>query len=56
VFADLDEGLQDEFHSYLQARGFDKELAAFVPQYIEMKEQKEYCSWLKNVAAFVKRG
>ena len=28
-------------------------LAIFVPDYIDMKEQKEYVRWLENVKSFV---
>ncbi|TPX72735.1 hypothetical protein SpCBS45565_g00039 [Spizellomyces sp. 'palustris'] len=55
VFADLDDSLQELFHSYLEERGLDDNLAAFIPQYVEHKEQKEYASWLDNVAKFVKQ-
>ncbi|KAJ3190464.1 Mitochondrial acidic protein mam33 [Gaertneriomyces sp. JEL0708] len=54
VFNDLDESLQDLFHSFLEERGFDESLAAFIPQYVEYKEQQEYVNWLGNVAKFVK--
>ncbi|KAJ3045246.1 Mitochondrial acidic protein mam33 [Rhizophlyctis rosea] len=54
VFHDLDEGLQDTFHEYLRERGFDEQLAEFLPQYVELKEQKEYTAWLGNVEKFVK--
>ncbi|KAJ3056345.1 Mitochondrial acidic protein mam33 [Rhizophlyctis rosea] len=54
VFHDLDENLQDTFHDWLRERGFDEQLAEFLPQYIELKEQKEYTSWLGNVEKFVK--
>lgn len=53
VFNNLDEDLQEEFHKYLQERGFDEELAELVPSYIEYKEQKEYMSWLDRVSKFV---
>ncbi|KAJ3160129.1 Mitochondrial acidic protein mam33 [Geranomyces michiganensis] len=53
-FSNLDEGLQEQFHAYLAERGLGEELAEFVPSYVEYKEQKEYQTWLENVAAFVK--
>ncbi|KAI9092427.1 mitochondrial glycoprotein [Phlyctochytrium arcticum] len=55
VFADLDENLQDLFHSYLEERGLDAKLATFIPQYVEHKEQVEYTSWLSQVAKFIKK-
>lgn len=45
-FANLDEGLQDLLERYLDERGVDASLAAFVPDYIDYKEQKEYMRWL----------
>jgi hypothetical protein len=53
VFGDLDPELIKQFQLYLEQRGLDKSLAAFIPQYLEFKEQKEYMAWLKNVSAFV---
>ncbi|KAJ3309184.1 Mitochondrial acidic protein mam33 [Blyttiomyces sp. JEL0837] len=53
VFQDLDEGLQDQFHSFLTERGFDAALAEFIPAYVEYKEQNEYAEWLKRVAQWV---
>ncbi|POS86805.1 hypothetical protein EPUL_001505 [Erysiphe pulchra] len=53
VFANLDEELQVLFERYLDERGINTALAIFVPEYINMKEQKEYARWLKNVKEFV---
>lgn len=52
-FGNLDEELQLLFEAYLDARGINTALAIFVPDYIEMKEQKEYVRWLENVRNFV---
>ncbi|RPD54977.1 mitochondrial glyco protein [Lentinus tigrinus ALCF2SS1-7] len=52
-FETLDISLQDEFDKFLAERGIDSNLAYFVPEYAEYKEQKEYVSWLKNVREFV---
>jgi len=49
----LEVGLQERFDEYLQERGVGEELALFIPEYAEFKEQKEYVSWLRNVKAFV---
>lgn len=46
VYANLDEDLQALFERYLEERGFDAELANFIPDYITVKEQKEYARWL----------
>lgn len=55
VFGDLDDSLQELFHNYLEERGLDEQLANFIPQYVEHKEQQEYMRWLKSVAKFVKQ-
>ncbi|KAG9231038.1 mitochondrial glycoprotein [Amylocarpus encephaloides] len=52
-FANLDEDLQVLFERYLDERGINTALALFVPDYIDMKEQKEYLRWLSNVKSFV---
>ena len=39
-FETLDVGVQEEFERYLQERGVDESLAAFIPEYAEHKEQK----------------
>lgn len=49
----LDEDLQLLMERYLEERGINTALALFVPDYAELKEQKEYISWLKNLKAFV---
>jgi complement component 1 Q subcomponent-binding protein, mitochondrial len=38
---------------YLEERGINTALAVFIPDYAELKEQKEYISWLKNLKSFV---
>ncbi|RKF63634.1 Mitochondrial acidic protein MAM33 [Erysiphe neolycopersici] len=53
VFANLDEELQVLFERYLDERGINTALAIFVPEYINMKEQREYARWLKNIKNFV---
>ncbi|SPO31703.1 probable Mrb1 - Mitochondrial p32 Family Protein [Ustilago trichophora] len=52
-FETLDDALQSQFHQYLSERGFDANLALFIPNYAEYKEQREYCAWLGNVRNFV---
>jgi complement component 1 Q subcomponent-binding protein, mitochondrial len=52
-FANLDEDLQVLMERYLDERGINTALAIFVPDYIDMKEQKEYLRWLSNVKGFV---
>lgn len=52
-FGNLDEDLQVLLERYLDERGINTALAIFVPEYIDMKEQKEYLTWLSNVKSFV---
>jgi complement component 1 Q subcomponent-binding protein len=52
-FGNLDEDLQVLLERYLEERGINSALAIFVPDYIDMKEQKEYLRWLSNVKDFV---
>jgi len=52
-FETLDVGVQEEFIRHLQERGVDDDLASFIPELIEHKEQKEYIKWLGKVKGFV---
>ncbi|WFD38415.1 Mitochondrial acidic protein mam33 [Malassezia japonica] len=52
-FETLDENVQAQFESYLAERGIATGLALFIPNYAELKEQREYCSWLEHVKEFV---
>lgn len=52
-FETLDENVQTQFESYLAERGISTNLALFIPNYAEYKEQYEYCAWLKNVKGFI---
>jgi len=52
-FSNLDEEVQEMLERYLDERGINTALALFVPDYIEMKEQKEYLKWLEDVQKFV---
>ena len=53
-FGTLDEDLQILMERYLEDRGITQNLAYFVPQYMELKEQKEYLKWLNNVKSFIR--
>lgn len=52
-FPQLDEEVQSMIEQYLQARGINEALAHFIPEYIDVKEQKEYVAWLARVKSFV---
>ncbi|OTA80243.1 hypothetical protein M434DRAFT_401845 [Hypoxylon sp. CO27-5] len=52
-FGSLDEDLQILMERYLEERGITTALAVFVPDYMDIKEQREYQEWLTNVKDFV---
>ena len=52
-FGTLDEDLQVLMERYLEERGVTQAMAVFVPDYVDIKEQREYQTWLTNVKAFI---
>ena len=52
-FQQLDEEVQNLTEAYLEARGINTNLAVFVPDFIDVREQKEYLAWLERVKSFV---
>ena len=52
-FQQLDEDVQGLLEQYLDVRGINAALAQFIPDYIDVKEQKEYLGWLGRVKQFV---
>uniref|UniRef100_A0AAV1U7R3 Mitochondrial glyco protein n=1 Tax=Peronospora matthiolae TaxID=2874970 RepID=A0AAV1U7R3_9STRA len=53
-FIDLELDVQDKFYGYLAERKIDDELAQFISQFADLKEQREYLSFLEDAASFVK--
>ncbi|THW00840.1 hypothetical protein D6D27_00107 [Aureobasidium pullulans] len=47
-FGQLDEDLQMLLERFLEERGINTQMALFIPEYIDLKEQKEYIGWLNN--------
>jgi complement component 1 Q subcomponent-binding protein, mitochondrial len=47
-FQNLDPELQSMLERYLDERGVNEQLAAFVPDYVDHKEQREYVQWLES--------
>lgn len=45
-FQNLDPELQSMLERYLDERGINEQLASFVPDYMDHKEQREYVQWL----------
>ena len=54
-FIDLELDVQDKFYSYLAERNIDDELAQFIAQFADLKEQREYLTFLEDAATFVKQ-
>jgi complement component 1 Q subcomponent-binding protein len=52
-FGHLEEDLQMLIETYLDERGINTALALFLPDYIEYKEQREYCRWLESKLTFI---
>ena len=52
-FGTLDEDLQILMERYLEDRGINQSLALFIPDYMDVKEEKEYLGWLNNVKNFI---
>lgn len=48
-FENLDEDLQGLWDRYIEDRGLNAEFATMVPDYISVKEQKEYLRWLESM-------
>ena len=47
-FQNLDPELQSMLERYLDERGINEQLASFVPDYVDHKEQREYVHWLES--------
>ena len=48
-YNNLDQDLQQMLERYLDERGINVQLATFVPDYIDFKEQREYLKWLESM-------
>ncbi|KAF4322721.1 hypothetical protein BBO99_00003000 [Phytophthora kernoviae] len=54
-FIDLELDVQEKFYEYLADRKIDDELAQFINQFADLKEQREYLAFLQDAATFVKK-
>mmetsp|Transcript_26111 Transcript_26111/g.34300 ORF Transcript_26111/g.34300 Transcript_26111/m.34300 type:complete len:254 (-) Transcript_26111:191-952(-) len=54
-FDELDPSLQEAFIQYLEERGINSNLGAWVVMYADYKEQREYMNWLEKVQSFVEK-
>lgn len=52
-YGTLDEELHGLVERFLEERGITQALAVFVPDYADVKEQREYVRWLSNVKSFI---
>ncbi|KAI9907302.1 hypothetical protein PsorP6_016391 [Peronosclerospora sorghi] len=53
-FIDLELDVQEQFYNYLAERKIDDELAQFISQFADLKEQREYLAFLECAEDFVK--
>jgi len=53
-FADMELDVQEQLYSYLAERKIDDDLAQFITQYADLKEQREYLSFLESAEKFIK--
>ncbi|PQQ03706.1 uncharacterized protein Pyn_37958 [Prunus yedoensis var. nudiflora] len=54
-FHELDEGLQNAFYKYLEARGIHFSMTIFLTDYMRKKDNKEYLLWLKNLKGYIEQ-
>nr|CCA17499.1 conserved hypothetical protein [Albugo laibachii Nc14] len=53
-FVDLEMDMQERLYEYLSDRFVDNDVGRFIAEYADLKEQKEYVSFLENAAKFIK--
>ncbi|KAM0035650.1 putative mitochondrial glycoprotein [Helianthus debilis subsp. tardiflorus] len=54
-FNDLDDELQSSLYDFLESRGINDELAAFLHKCMQHKSKNEYIRWMGNIESFVAR-
>ncbi|XP_076900988.1 uncharacterized protein At2g39795, mitochondrial-like [Bidens hawaiensis] len=52
-FDDLDDELQTSLYDFLETRGINDELAAYLHKCMQHKSKNEYIRWLGNIESFV---
>ncbi len=55
VYVELADRLLQEFPAFLEERGVDADMGAYLLGLVNDKEQREYRSWLENVQKFLKK-
>lgn len=53
LFEELDDEVQRQFTLYLEERGVNADLGAYLLRLVHDKEQREYMHWLEKVRDFV---
>ena len=55
VYRELDDELQDSLYEFLEARGINDELAAFLHEYMKNKDKIEFIRWMGTVKTFIEK-
>ncbi|GAB2269532.1 hypothetical protein Dimus_004452 [Dionaea muscipula] len=55
LFKELDEKLQASLFEFLEVRGIDDDLCAFLHKSVKDKDRTEYIRWLETVKSFVEK-
>nr|CAD1828112.1 unnamed protein product [Ananas comosus var. bracteatus] len=53
VFQELDQKVRDAFHLYIEARGINEKLFAFLQAWLYVKDHRNLMRWFKSVGAFI---
>ncbi|CAI0410601.1 unnamed protein product [Linum tenue] len=53
VFGDLDERMRDAFHAYIDERGVNEDLFAFLQAWLYVKDHRNLLRWFKTVGSHI---
>jgi len=53
VFQDLDEGIRDALHSYIEERGINESLFPFLQAWLYVRDHRNLMRWFKSVGTFI---
>ncbi|KAF2301476.1 hypothetical protein GH714_025116 [Hevea brasiliensis] len=54
-FKELDDELQDSLYEFLDARGINDEMSAFLHEYMKNKDRTEYIKWMGIVKSYIEK-
>ncbi|XP_047342248.1 uncharacterized protein At2g39795, mitochondrial-like [Impatiens glandulifera] len=54
-FKELDDELQDSLYDFLEERGVNEDLAAFLHRYMKSKDKNELVRWMGSVKSFIEK-